>query len=91
MLSEQDARVYTAGVCVCEHGAARARGHETTEALYRPKTACVSVHTHTSLGRSASLSLPPCIQYNYIQQTKGEINRLCIQSDYTGGGGRGGS
>lgn len=83
--------VHTAGVCVCVHRAANAKGSVSPGPLYRPKTTCVSVHTHGSVGRyplSPSLS---CIQNNYIQHTKYVINRVCIHNVYVGGGGCAGS
>jgi hypothetical protein len=84
-------RVHTAAVCVCVHGAATTRGSVSPEPLYRPKTACVSVHTHGAVGRSSLSPSLSCIQNNYIQHTKYVINRVCIQNVYVGGGGCAGS
>ena len=75
---------YIPPLCVCVHGGANAWVGEAAEPLYRRKTPCVSTHTHGSEATHLLPSFLSCIQYYYIQQTKREIKRVCIQSDYTG-------
>jgi len=47
----------------------------------------VSDNTQTKQRRKQHYTTTTCIQYNYIQQTNKENNRLCIQDNYIRGVG----
>lgn len=83
--------VYTLTVCVCERPIENDGEGGSPRVANRPTEACVCPITHGAAAVAVRSPTHSRIQYNYIQRTERGTNRVCIQTDYTGGDRRAGT
>jgi len=74
-------------MCVCVSRCAQTCIPTNAKTENRKKARCVSGNTQTKQRGKQHYTTTTCIQYNYIQQTNKENNRLCIQDNYIRGVG----